>query len=290
MVTDVVFAGLSVDGFDALYKVSALRIAPSGKLFALPIKGIGYPKGQEFRFQEMMRDRIVALPETTRVCLTVAYVDYDDDTTKTFINAFSPFALVRPIRKFEFGLAGHHARETAFREYGKYLIGEALELRNRARRVCEYTNIKNCTPLLLPKRNFNSNHFLEMLDRLFCQLGTETDIAGLVKSEVKKFERHHQRVVPPGTMLKCYSDKKLFFKSPGNARHGYFRHLAAKEHHPSCILAARSRFGGSYAHDLHYDCSTLSGNGVSSNYPNCHGLPTPPKANHINIFPNDFIL
>ncbi len=232
----------------------------------------------------------MALPESTKICLTVAYVDFGDDTTNSFVSAFSPFALVRQIQALNFKGVGHQARNAAIREYGEYLVGEALELRNRARRVCEHTNIQNNTPLLLPKRNFNSSHLVEMLDRLFRQLGSESDIAGLVKSEVENFARNHPRVAPDRVSLKCFSDSRLYFKSPGKARHGYFRHLTAKDHHPSCLLAAKSRLGGSYAHNLHYDCSPCSGRMLASSYLNCHDLPDPPKAQDVNIFPNDYIL
>ncbi len=54
------------------------------------------------------------------------------------------------------------------------------------------------------------------------------------------------------------------------------------------MLAARSRFGGSYAHDLHYDCQPVTL--LAATYPNCHGEGTPSKAAHVNICPNDYIV
>ncbi len=214
MPIDIVIAGLSVAGFDELRRESERRLAPSGNLFARPVRKPGYPKDAALKYQQDMCDRILALPETAQISVTIAYVDYADETTKQFIDAFRPFALVRPIEPLE----KHNGA------YGEYLVEQALELRSRASRVSEFTNIANVTPFLLPYRNFDSPHNEEMVENLYNSLGVADDIAGLMKTEKNKIAQYHPRVKPPKGQQSCYSDGRLFFKSPGRARHGYFRH------------------------------------------------------------------
>jgi len=124
---DIVIAGLSVSGFDELRKESDKRFAPSGKLFARPVTKPGYPKDAALRYQEKIRDRVLALPETTEISITIAYVDYSDETTKQFIEAFRPFALIRPIEPLTEQRNGG--------DYRDYLVDQARELRDRASRV-----------------------------------------------------------------------------------------------------------------------------------------------------------
>lgn len=288
MATDIVIAGLSVRGFDALRAISERLVAPSGKLFATPVKLPGYPKEHAQKYQEMMRDHILALRETEPISLTLAYVDYNEETTAAFVNAFRPFALVRPIAPLGEDVEGKQACNRASSEYGKYLTAEAKELRARAKQISEFTHIRNVTPYLLPYGNFESSHYREMIERLYDQLGTANDIAELMKNESTRLAQHHPRVKPPGQQDSCFTDGRLYFRSPGRNRHGYFRHSAAKEHHASCLLAARSRLGGSYAHDLHYDCTPVKQ--LAANYANCHGVPTPPEKKHVNICPNDYVI
>ena len=52
MVIDIVIAGLSVAGFDELRKESERRVAPSGNLFARPVKKPGYPRNAALQYQE----------------------------------------------------------------------------------------------------------------------------------------------------------------------------------------------------------------------------------------------
>jgi hypothetical protein len=276
----IVIAGLSVAGFDDLRKESEKRLAPSGHLFARPVKKPGYPRDAAMQYQVEIHDRILALPETTPISLTIAYVDYADETTQQFIGAFRPFALVRPI--------GPPKEQRNGRTYREYLVNEAKELRSRANRVREFTNIANVTPFLLPYRNFDSARYGEMVERLYNGLGVVDDIAGMMRTEKNNIARYHPRVKPPGGQQSCFSDGRLFFKSPGRARHGYFRHTRDQAHDPSCLLAARCRFGGSYPHDLHFDCEPVRQ--LEATYPNCHRAATRPGANHVNICPNDYII
>jgi len=286
MPIDVVIAGLSVPGFDSLAAMRPRRLAPLGELFFLPVKQPGYPRAQAASYHKLMHDRIVKLKEDEPVSLTLAYVDYGDASTAAFIETFAPFALVRPIRPITSEFATTPSPGEV-RDYQEYLANEALELRNRAKRVSEFTNIRNLSPFLLPHTNFVSRHHRKLINLLFWRLGTASDVTKLLRTASNNFERHHPRVKPPTSNHSCYSDNHFYFCSPGGDRHGYFRHHA-KGHAPTCVLAARSRFGGSYAHDLHYDCQPVTS--LAAHYSNCHGETTPPKAAHINICPNDYII
>jgi hypothetical protein len=210
---DIVIAGLSVPGFDELRRESDKRFAPSGNLFARPVGKPGYPRDAALKYQEEIRERILALPETTQISVTIAYVDYSDETTKRFIEAFRPFALVRPIEPL--------TEQRNGRAYRDYLVDQAKELRGRASRVSQFTNIANVTPFLLPYRNFDSPHHEEMVEQLYNSLHVVEDIAGMMETAKNKIERYHPRVKPPKGQQSCYSDGRLFFKSPGRARHGY---------------------------------------------------------------------
>lgn len=280
MTIDIVIAGLGVAGFDELKKESGKRLAPSGTLFTTPVTKPGYPKDAARQYQEALNARILDLPETEQISVTIAYVDYADEATKQFIEAFRPFALLRPIEPLN-----EHGNGRAYREY---LVEQAKELRSRANRVSEFTNVANVTPFLLPCGNFDSKYHAEMVERLYNSLGVVDDIGGMVRSEKSMLAQHHPRVKPPKGQQSCYSDGRLFFKSPGRARQDYFRHTRDQGHLPSCSLAARCRFGGSYPHNLHYDCEPVAQ--LETSNPNCHRGKTQPGANHVNICPNDYII
>ena len=184
MLIDIAIAGLSVAGFDVLRKESEKKFAPSGNLFARPVKKPGYPKDAALQYQEQIRDRILALSETTKISVTIAYVDYADETTKQFIDAFRPFALVRPIEPLK---EQHNGR--AYREY---LVAQAKELRGRASRVSEFTNIANVTPFLLPYRNFDSSYYGGMVESLYHSLGVVDDITGERDAIQVELPRHRR--------------------------------------------------------------------------------------------------
>jgi len=286
MPTDIVIAGLSVAGFDALKAMRERRLAPSGNLFSAPVKRPGYPQQQAGIYHQRMHARIVKLAEKEPVSLTLAYVDYGDVTTAAFVEAFKPFVLARPIRPITMDFEARPSGDE-ISTYQEYLAEEATDLRNRASRVGEFTHIRNLSPFLLPLTNFHSRYHRLLISALYSNLGVVDDVPRYMRKAADNFERRHPRVKSPSSGYSCYSDKRLYFCSPGGDRHGYFRH-DAKGHLPTCVLAARSRFGGSFAHDLHYDCQPVTT--LAANYPNCHGALTPPKAKHVNICPNDYII
>ena len=286
----LVIAGLSVVAFDAVRRVSQKRFAPNGGLFVKPVKRPGYPRQHADEYLREIEQHLRGLPEDEPVSIMLLYVDHDvDSTTAAFVEQFFPFALVRPIGALELdGTLPRPQQNAALEAYVDYLEREAVELRRRADRVRERTHVHNLSPLLLPLRNFNSRHHVAFLRRLFDGLGQTPDAASLLEAEIAGFIARHPRVHPPGEDRTCHSDGSHFFKSPGKARHGYYRHEVGKGHGPACLLNARTRLGGSYHHAFHYDCEPVRK--LLARYPNCHNQPTPPKQNHVNIAPNDFVI
>ena len=142
----------------------------------------------------------------------------------------------------------------------------------------------------LPVRNFRSDHLKTMLNNLFWSLSRDASPDDLIKAETDRFIKAHPRTYPSDTDRRhCLSDKILYFKSPGRDRHGFFRHAANKGHGADCLLNARSRLGGTFNYQFHYDCEPVKGR-LASSYPNCHdSLCSLPRASHVNISPNDYV-
>ena len=236
-----------------------------------------------------MRDRVLALSEDEKVRCTIAYVDYEGAGTARFIQAFFPFALKRAIRPLIIDENGNaSAKRRAVSQYVEYLVAEAQDLRSRAALISEHTHIHNLTPLLLPQANFSSRHYQAIMADLWTHLGTTPNVGTAIRAATNTFLHHHPKAIAPGDEQSCLSDGTLLFRSPGRHRHGYYRHQAGQGHRSTCLLNARSRLGGSYAHSFHYDCMPVRS--LASSYPNCHGAPVAPKERHVNIAPNDAII
>lgn len=281
-------AGLCQDVFNALQRESSKRFAPNGQLFAKPVKWPGYPPRHSASYINQMQERILHLKESDGVRLTLAYVNYDEVSTVQFVQDFFPFALKRAIMPLALdGLHGH-VKHQAVSRYVNYLAQEANELRSRASLFSGFTQVQNITPLLLPVRNFHSPHHQVLLTTLWQGLGTTTDVKQTTTDAVARFVAQHPRVLPPNSRQTCFTDGSLYFKSPGRNRHGHFRHSSVEVHSAACLLNARSRLGGSYPHDFHYDGEPHRK--LATSYPNCHGEGKSPKSTHVNIAPNDYII
>ena len=128
-----------------------------------------------------------------------------------------------------------------------------------------------------------------MLDTLFWNLSRNTQPDNLISQETERFFAAHPWTNKPGDDQHCLSDGVHYFKSPGQARHGFFRYSEEAKHNHGCLLNARSRLGGTYEYTFHYDCNAVTG-GLWAEYPNCHDVLVPPKSRHANIAPNDYVL
>ncbi|WP_315751878.1 MULTISPECIES: hypothetical protein [unclassified Bradyrhizobium] len=291
MVHALVIAGLSAELFDRVKQISGKTLAPDG----LPIIS---PLPAHSRYDSKYIQKLITATygyakqrnETEPFSTLLLYVDYKDQSTSDLLATFFPFSLAYPLPAPDFSQARTRPQiRNVLNEFAKQVTEAAIELRRIARTVSEFTNVQNLTPLLLPLRNFASVKLRSILDDLYGNLPRVADRKPYIESVVKSFIADHPRVRPPGQDRHCFSDGRLFFKSPGRDRHGHFRNAAADNHAMICLLNARSRIGGHYPADFHYDCVPVR-NGLASDYPNCHAMRTAPgRATHVNISPNDFV-
>ena len=168
-------AGLGTEAFDRVRAKSERRFVPDGRLLVAPVKRFGYPQRDPL-FLEQAKTYILTLPESERLCIGLAYVDYGDHTTISFVKRFFPFALPRPVRPIDFtGVTNKNTKAERLNRYVNYLVGECRHLIRKLGQVTEQTAVANLTPLLLPLRNFGGEKFEEMLRKLYDQLGSAQD-------------------------------------------------------------------------------------------------------------------
>jgi hypothetical protein len=287
----VVVAGLPQIAFDRVRKESDNRIAPGGKVVLLPNRTTnGYSRQHADDLIARAHAVAASVEESRRFTTLLLYVNFHDASTDQLLERFFPFSLPLSIDLPETqGLSSTRALNEQLNLIATRVIEGAQRLRELSRLISDFTGVANLTPLLLPVTNFRVPAFLEMLQGLYQNVGQSKDPKALIEEAVKRFIAKSPRVYPPGESRHCLSDGRLFFRSPGRDRHGYFRLKAAEAHNPMCLLNARSRIGGSYDYRFHYDCIPTTGRLLAS-YDNCHGAATLPKERHVNIAPNDFII
>jgi len=229
------------------------------------------------------------------VSISALYVDHGAAIVDPLLDALYPFALVRPLRPIGPDVPRtRNERDRRLNQFQEYLERELVALRRQTDVVRAHTRLHNLNPLLLPRANFKGRDLDAMVRRLYDTLGSATDPAALMRAEVDGFLRVHPKVHPSPegrhtAGQHCLSDGTLYFGSPGRHRHGHFRPGRDKGHAPTCLLNSRSRLGGSFAHDFHFDCKAVKG-GLNRTYPNCHGEGIAPKEHHVNIAPSDYVI
>lgn len=289
MKTVMILAGLSVEAHDRIRRENASSFAPNGKLIVKPLPSEGYTAAYAKTIIDEAHSYVHSLKENDEACILMCYVGGQDNAENTFLANFFPFALVRNINPIDTSTANSkNEKNKILNDYFRYILSETIQLRGISRSVKEKTEIRNLTPLLLPVVNFRSDVFIGLMNSLFHNLGRSTNVSLLLQNSIDEFFRHHPKARPNGDRRYCFSDGRMYFKSPGSDRHG-FRRTNGTGHTNTCLLNARSRLGGTFDHQFHYDCSAVKGS-LAAGYPNCHGVLTPPKPTHVNIAPNDYII
>ncbi|QWG17848.1 hypothetical protein KMZ68_23325 [Bradyrhizobium sediminis] len=291
MAYSLVVAGLTTPLFDRIRKVSDKLLAPSGATIITPVS-------DHRRYERKYIDRILRAAheyakgqnESEPVSTLLIYIDYEDQSTTDLLDAFFPFGLPFALNPPDFSEASNRQQiSNVLNEFTDEVIDAAREVRGLSRVVSEFTNVHNLTPLLLPIRNFRSDKLKSTLRDLYSGLSDSEDAKKFIDSAVKGFVAEHPRVYAPDDHHHCFSDGYLYFRSPGRDRHAIFRNAAADSHSLACLLNARSRMGGHYPANFHYDCVATNGS-LADRYPNCHDVGTASsKKTHVNIAPNDFI-
>jgi hypothetical protein len=287
----LVVAGLQVQLFDRVKKISGKVLAPGGTTIISPMAA-------HSRYDRKYIDKLIAATyeaaktqsDTAPFSTLLLYADYEDNSTSELLRAFYPFSLPLGITlpNFEIAHSGPQI-SSVLNTFVRDLVDAAIELRRISGIMAGFTNIHNLTPLLLPMRNFRSARLRAMIEELYFNLSRAPKPKEYIASRIDHFIVAHPRTRPPEEDRHCFTDGQLFFKSPGRDRHGMFRNASADTHSMTCLLNARSRVGGHYPAKFHFDCVTVRGS-LANDYPNCHGLRVAPsQRTHVNISPNDFI-
>jgi len=289
--TVFIIAGLDQELHDRVRRESGDYFAPSGRLVLKPLNlKTGYGKDYGNKIIEEIHKYIVGSKEDTKISIQMIYVR--EGCTKEFQDCFFPFCLSKNIDKFVYPADGsRNQKERAMNEYVSYLKRETKRVHKIAALMKDRTDIHNMTPLLLPIRNFQSKKLIDLLSGIYEMVFDADEPSKYLDSCVNKFLADHPRGKPlgSGSAQHCFTDGRLYFKSPGRHRHGFYRHSKHDAHEKQCLLNARSRLGGPFDYTFHYDCAAAKGT-LPLHSPNCHGEDIENKPTHINIAPNDYII
>lgn len=285
----VCIAGLATELFQHAQSISSKRFAPHGQLVLRKYPDTGYTKQLADEYIAEAARWVREQNESDRISFVLLYVNHFGQQTSDFVQQFFPFALPIPIQPID--LSATTTKNSVRAAYNKFIEGlveAAVWGRRTANAVSHALKDEHKTPVLLPVRNFQSPDFRNLLEDVYVHLSDAEDIPRLIQSRFAEFERNNRCIHKTGGgKQKCFFDGELYFIGPGKNRHGYFRHRS-KGHESNCILTAKSRLGGSFSHDFHYDCQPARG--LRSSYANCHDAAQKPKPKHINIAPNDYVI
>lgn len=216
------------------------------------------------------------------------YVQYEAITKTYLVDSFFPSILTIPV-DFNLDCSSTRLINQSKNNLIEMLRHATNNIKNSIPIVKkEVTEHDSKTPLLLPIKNFCSNHLVAELRKLQDTLPSATDKMSALKDSIRNFERHHPRTPLDKHPKPCYVDfRKIEFHPPGSARHAFAR---SKNTHPeTCLLSGRRRLGAPYDRSFHYDC--ISGNGrLRGEFWGCHGEQSIHVGNpHLNVAPNDFV-
>lgn len=287
----IVIAGLPTLLFDRLRKEPEIKIAPGGKLFLSPNPWTQCysPKHVDNLISQLF-EYYLTRPEKDPMVTLLLYADYADESTGKLLNRFFPFAIPRRLPLPDLSAAkSTQEHNRLLNGFAADVIDASRRLRTTSNKISHKTHVHNLNPLLLPVRNFQGSELSKLLWKIYTEASYSDDPEKLLDDEIEKFLAKHPWATPPDGQKRALSDGVLYFKSPGNDRHGFMRNSVAKIHPIDCLLNARSRLGGKYDYCFHYDCTPVKGK-LKASYDNCHGHQSPPKERHVNIAPNDFII
>ncbi|RYG89102.1 MAG: hypothetical protein EON59_02145 [Alphaproteobacteria bacterium] len=284
----MIVAGAAGELFDALASESSKAFAPNGDRILRPTRG-GLSADHARDLLAASRTRLKALSEATLVNTIVLAITPAGADDTAFRDHFFPFALYRPVSEPDYSEARSVAKRNQIRNrFVERLKREAIAARHQADIVKGVVSRANMNPLLLPVRNFDRNELNDLLRTVYDQIGLAQDAAALLTAATRQFEVAMPYVKPPDGQRRCFSNGAHLFKSPGNDRHGYYRNARDADHQLTCLLNARSRLGGGFAYDFHFDCVAVRR--LNTDYPDCHGQRRVPKSTHVNIAPSDAII
>lgn len=284
----VIIGGLSPELYDLVRAESSKKFAPTGTLIIRPTHG-GLTLNHADELLAAARVYAKSLREdTTLNILTITVTDYNQSDAE-FRTKFFPFSLYIPIPAPQVPPGISKARRNQIlNAFIDNIIRVTIDGRRRSNIIRDRVSVTNLSPLLLPIRNFKSKALTPFFAALYNQLSGVDDVGATINEAVRDFIQRHPYRKPPTSDLRCLSDGDMYFKSPGKHRHGYYRNSNDNNHKLTCLLNARSRLGGGYPHNFHFDCEPVKR--LDAAFPNCHGADEEPKPTHVNIGPSDAII
>jgi hypothetical protein len=288
MKTILILGGLTQRLHDLIRSQSSKRFVPNGILIQKPLNSRSYSAEYANSLLYEAHNYAVSNSEKEQISICLVYVNHPGSETQAFVNSFFPFALPRPIEPFEFAAGDKFSYRNALNNYLR-------EVQINSRRVIEvsyivkkFVDVRNLTPLLLPVESFSSKVFRASLESLYWQVAIDNNPENAISKAIKSIADAGLIAKAPGENLRCFTDGKLYFRSPGKNRHGFFRNSATGTHPTRCLLAARSRLGAPFDYTFHYDCIAVNGR-LEKEYASCHRQQTSVRPTHVNIAPNDYV-
>lgn len=226
--------------------------------------------------------------------LVVIYLRQSSTIGSLVQETFFPYALVLECAP---ELPGQTPNERAAAD--NRLRDRALDLIDTAKTALaaiskEVTEKRNKTPVLLPLRNFRSDHLRPLLDKISGHARVDSGrLTSSIANAVNRFEAQHpRRTATAGNRLRSFEDERgVRFNAPGpGGNHGL---PSLDFEHPACFLAALWRLGARYTHGFHYDCIPAEPRALKLAFSECHGTNEQQRTinaeNHVNIYPNDYL-
>lgn len=298
----VICAGVPSEWYDQIYK-NRSKIAGSNGLFVgAPLRpaqngGYRYEVSYVNKLLKRAREHFLEADEARLrdTGIILCYLDHGSNTEGNLNSRFFPFALSKLVASHYVPSQPKKRREQEKNKLIAQLTSDVRKLKKAVGPIkSELQSSANQTPLLLPHRNFQSQHLLECLDGLLCEIVGANDPVAKIEEHVQTFKRFHRMERIGDAVRKCFvNQKNVAFSSPGSATHGFARPNYRKPHQITCLLNGRTRLGAPYHWSFHYDCVKVRANRarrLSGQFMNCHNEKKSYHGDpHLNIAPNDFV-
>lgn len=216
------------------------------------------------------------------------YIDYEDQNSVDFAEAFSPHILTVKV-KFSLDAGASHQENSKLKnelvENLKRITANAKNTLDVLKK--EISEKSNKTPLLLPLQNFHSDVLMSSILNLYNQITSASDKQGLIKNVINQIQQAHPHGTDTGKNYRYIDNRKVNFTAPGKSLHGISRPNTG---HPDiCLISANIRLGAKYPRGFHYDCTANRGN-LAGEFYGCHHPRSHKTGNpHLNISPNDHV-
>ncbi len=291
------FAGIPSDAYETIETRKTYIVREDGEFFGAPFRdaSLEYSISYLNKFASEFARRISSDKENRLIetGFALIYVVHKAKQVAEIDEAFFPSTLTVPVYWQQTGITPTEKRQRV-NELVDLLRGatkrakSALDaLRNEA------TKRASKSPLLLPVKNFKSDHLSVALRALNMEIREANNVEATIAKFVSTMtSNHRQKDVPQEGRHKVkltafVDDKRVMFAPPGRDKHALARVVAG--HPTSCLLNGRRRLGAPFQPAFHFDC-THGGERLEGDFHGCHEPPARYRGDpHINISPNDHV-